>query len=302
MATTGRSSRASQFYGWAAYQNQPGLHASQLAAHVVYTPVSAEQVRSSQLSAAVVFSPPSTPSIRTGQLSAWVPYQLDALTLPRVSQVFANVVWGSGKGQEARSRAWAFTLDGHPFYVLDLGVEGTFLYDMDTQQWCQWQTDGWNTWNMRFGTRWGEPERVVGADSQNLTMWELDPAITTDEGFKSIIHIATAGVVSRERVYHAVEALRLAGSLGDNTDGADAQVTLEFSDDGGRTYPFSDTVTIAQGDFSGVVEWRSLGSFRSPGRVFRVTDVGGMLRIDGADVYIDGWDDEGQTGGSQQTS
>lgn len=275
--------------------------AGQLYGLAVYTPP-APPSQVLQLYGLAAYAPHEAHHIAASQVYGLAVYRLDTNNLPIVSQLYAMAVYASGLPQEARSRAWAFTLDGHPFYVLDLGDEGTFLYDQDTRQWCQWQTSGYTGWNVRNGTRWSEPERIVGGDTTSGIVWELDPDLFTDEGFRDITHVSTAGVLTRERVYHAVEAVRLAGSMGNNTNDTASSVTLEFSDDGGQTYPYSATVTIGQGDFSGVVEWRSLGSFRTPGRVFRVTDVGGLLRIDGADVYIDNWDDEGQPGGDQQNS
>lgn len=276
------SSRASQSAGLVAYGlDVPGVRVSQVYALMAYAPTQAR-------------------STRAEQSAALVPYGLDETARPRVSQSYALVVWTTGIGQEARTRAWAFTLDGHPFYVLDLGVEGTFLYDSDTQQWCQWRTAGWDGWNLRNGTRWGEPERVVGGDAVNGIVWELDPDLTEDEGFKEITHISTGGLMTRERVYRAVEAVRIAGSIGALSTTTGATITLEFSDDGGETFGAAYVVDMTSGNFTEAIEWRSLGSFRSPGRVFRVTDVGGMLRIDGADVYVDGWDDEGSSGDQVQ--
>jgi hypothetical protein len=270
---------------------------SQVAAIAPYTTAD-PSVRVSVAAALVAYAPKSTRDVRDGQSAALVVYRVDAHNKPHDSQLTALVVYREGLDQEQRSRAWAFTLDGHPFYVLDLGDEGTFLYDSDTQQWCQFQTDGYTGWNIRNGTRWGEPERVVGADTVNALVWELDPDLTIDEGFRDITHMVTGGVMTRERIARSVEAVRIAGSLGALTSDTGTTITLEFSDDGGETYPYSFTVDLTQGDFSGAVEWRSLGSFQAPGRVFRVTDVGGMLRIDGADVYIDGWDGEGMTSGN----
>lgn len=275
-----------------------GTDVGQDAALIPYTTKGVVEV--GQAAMLLVYAPNETLSVRDGEVDALVVYRTDTRNVPRDSNAYMMVVWTSGLPQEARSRAWSFTLDGHPFYVLDLGEQGTFLYDSDTQQWCQWQTDGYVGWNIRNGTRWGVPERIVGGDTSSGYVWELDPAVTIDEGFRDIHHVATGGLMMRERVYKAVEALRIAGSIGAlTTAGATTTITLEISDDGGETYPFSATITLTQGNYSDTIEWRSLGSMSAPGRVFRVSDVGGMLRIDGADVYINDWDDEAmQNGGN----
>jgi hypothetical protein len=53
------------------------------------------------------------------------------------------------------ARARSFTLDGHTFYVLDLGPEGTWLWDQVTGQWCTFETDGYGKWSFANGTMWG---------------------------------------------------------------------------------------------------------------------------------------------------
>jgi hypothetical protein len=51
-------------------------------------------------------------------------------------------------------------------------------------------------------------------------------------------------------------------------------------------------VVLAPGNTGGEIAWRSLGAFASPGRIFELSDSGGLIRIDGADVYLDGFDDQ----------
>lgn len=272
-------------------------YASQEATLVVY---SAPAPFSGELSAAaalVVYAPPQTRDAYASQDIALVVYAGDATEgeIPRNSQTVELVVWGkAAPGAEARTRAWTYTLDGHPFYVLDLGEEGTFLYDTDTGQWCRNQTDGYVGWNFRIGTMWGEDNRIIGGDTFNPIAWELDPDELIDEGFRPITHIATGGLMTRSRINLAVEALRLSGSIGDLDDGATVAMDMQFSDDEGATWSPTFTVEMLASDFTGEIAWRSLGSFMAPGRVFNFTDVGGIVRIDGADVFIDNFDDDSQ--------
>jgi hypothetical protein len=51
-----------------------------------------------------------------------------------------------------------------------------------------------------------------------------------------------------------------------------------------------DTLPIPEGNTTQEIAWLSLGSFAAPGRIFKVTDSGGFLRIEGADAGIDGFD------------
>jgi hypothetical protein len=82
-------------------------------------------------------------------------------------------------GADSTIRAWTYTLDGHTFYVLDLGEEGTFKYDKVTGEWSKHITSGYDTqWNVINGTMWGH--RIVGGDLIRFDMWEVDPLVLTD--------------------------------------------------------------------------------------------------------------------------
>src|ERR1700761_7246620 len=128
------------------------------------------KLRASQMTAVVVYAPPSSHLVRDGQMFAMVPYEIGKYTVPRTSDYYALVVYGTGVPEESRTRAWTFTLDGHTFYVLDLGPEGTFLYDVVTQQWCEFITDGYGGWNMKAGTMWQEG-RIIACDSLYDFAW-----------------------------------------------------------------------------------------------------------------------------------
>lgn len=188
----------------------------------------------------------------------------------------------------SRKRAWSFVLDGHTFYVLDLGKQGTFVCDTSTgNQWAQFITTGYLNWNFANGCMWGQ--RIVAGDLLTTDVWEMNPSSLLDNGAATITHVVTGGVVTRNRIYHSVDVLSLACSVGQSQT-ANGTVLLSFSDDQGKTWTDMDTKTLTQGDFSGEIAWQSLGSFESPGRIFKITDSGGFLRIDGVDAGIDGFD------------
>lgn len=189
----------------------------------------------------------------------------------------------------SRQRAWTFTLDGHKFYVLDLGTQGTLCYDTTTKSWAQFQTAGFWNWNFRNGTMWDQ--RIVGGDTNTPQIYEMSPSSMMDNDTVPITHVTTGGFVKRTRVYTDVAAVRLSVSTGD-LDENGATVLLEFSDDQGDTWTAMDTFTLTEGDDSEELAWRSLGSFAAPGRIFRITDTGGFLRIDGCDAELDNFDED----------
>jgi hypothetical protein len=251
-------------------------------------------VKAAQLVMLAAYVPPRTKIGRASQTSMLLlrsagETNVEAFT----SQAAVLIAYQTGVPDPARSRAWTFTLDGHTFYVLDLGQEGTFLYDTVTSQWCKFSTDGYGQWNFRNGCQWGN--LVVGADLLTDEIWQQVPTQFLDEGWRDITHAVTGGVTTRSRTYISCDALRLAASIGllDTLNGA--TMTLRFSDDQEATWSPPYTIDLIQDDFDGELAWRSLGSFMAPGRIFEITDIGGLIRIDGADAFLNGFDNDQQS-------
>lgn len=255
----------------------------------------------SQLAGLVVYAPPSTRYSRVSQSAALVPYAIGKFTVPRTSQFALLITYSTASPDESMSRAWTFTLDGHTFYVLDLGVEGTFLYDIITDQWCKFITDGYNGWNFKNGVQW-QQDRIVAGDSQFGIVWELDPTAVLDEGWRDIHHTVTAMINLRTRVFVACDALRLQTSIGQLDDVNGTTMTMQFSDDQGQTWSREYTIDLSEGTFNAEIAWRSLGSFMAPGRVFQITDIGGTIRIDGADVFLNGFDSDNVPAGDMDSA
>ena len=64
-------------------------------------------------------------------------------------------------------------------------------------------------------------------------------------------------------------------------------VTLRYSDDQGNTFTDGGTLTIEPCNFTQELQWLSLGIIQSPVRIFEVTDVGAVARLQGADAEVD---------------
>lgn len=195
-------------------------------------------------------------------------------------------------GIVSTNRTWSFVLDGHTFYVLDLGTQGTFLFDTVTQSWSEFQTAGGN-WNMVNGCMWGQ--RIVAGDIATSDLWELDPAATKDSaGVYELTHIVTGGLSTRSRTFVSLSALRVTASFG-VVDTTGVTFNLRFSDDQGNTWSAYYPITLTAGDFGAELAWTSMGSFMAPGRLFELSDAGGLIRIDGCDAFLDGFDNEAQS-------
>jgi hypothetical protein len=269
-----------------------GLTMTQTVALVAAVPGSGPGGKVSQTALLVSVAPPQTKRAKIPQVTALVASSAEGNVIAATSQVVILASVKSGVADPARSLAWEFTLDGHQFYVLNLGAQGTFVYDQGTSLWAKFSTQGFGQWNLINGTMWGD--RIVGGDLLDDYIWEMNPLATMDEGWREIYHAVTGGLTLRSRVYKSCDAVRIASSIGQLDEVNGSVLMLSYSDDQEQTWVGPFIVDLIPDDFTGEIAYRSLGSFASPGRVFLVEDMGGLLRIDGADAFIQGFDNDQQ--------
>ena len=240
--------------------------------------------QTSQLAAMAAFSPPSTVSVNVSEAMAFA--ARTGRGIPQTNQVAVLVAFRTGGPENLRMRAFTVTIDGHEMYVLHLGEQGTFIYDFTSGQWSQWRTTGLNNWNIEYAVNWNGD--LVGGDAINPTLWRIDPETHLDDGFKSITRVATGGLSVRQRSSIGNYQFYLTASLG-RPSPVPATVTLSYSDDQGVTFTDAapGAMTVVAGDFDRQLVWWSLGQIVAPGRIYRITDVGGLVRLSGADTEID---------------
>lgn len=209
----------------------------------------------------------------------------------------------TGRIENPRVRAWTFTLDGHDFYVLRLGDRGTLVYDCLTQKWVDWDYADLPFWRPNTGINWigGSAlaytygsDILVGDDTFGL-LWFLNPTDAFDEHPDPLNHIqqvpftrvATGQVINKGRDFMPCYAVFLNGdNYGLTAADFTPEVTLDTSDDQGRTFTSRGTLTV-QGNPDQDYRWQSLGQIGSPGRMFRITDNGVFARIDSLDMNDD---------------
>jgi hypothetical protein len=204
---------------------------------------------------------------------------------------------GSGDGVVDGSltlRSWAFSLDGHDFYVLRLGPNYSLVYDMQTGMWSDWTTPGRTNWRAHIGQNWVGANDfgiantdIVAGDDATGTLWRLDTSIGRDDrsttGDDKISHIVMGGIQVTGRDSVPCNAVAIDLALGSPTQ-TGASITLEISDDLGQTWVNCGSNTVVASDYSATVEWRALGQMRAPGRLFRFTDDGATVRFGGANM------------------
>lgn len=204
--------------------------------------------------------------------------------VPELHQLPVLVAFKTGIASDPNFRSWAWNLDGHVFYNLVLGDEGSFVFGLSTGRWSQFVTEGYPVWNAEAGiVRRGQ---VLAADVLNPIIWEVTPDVATDEGFKPIRRVVTAISPVRGRDGVGVGEIIVYASADTQQPGdVPPTMTLSYSDDQGASFE-----TFATYEITGDSEYsfRSLGSMYAPGRVWRIEDVGGPVRISDAWIDVEG--------------
>lgn len=220
----------------------------------------------------------------TPQLHALVAWEksgeADVTRTPQLNLLYA---YNEGARENNKLRAWSFVLDGNTFYVLHLGMLGTYVCNV-TQgaQWSKWETQGMDNWNADLGLMWAN--RIVASDNQNPTLWIIDPEAENDEDdAKPIVRVATVNIPARGRGGYSIGMFSINAAAGyPSADGA--ELTLRFSDDNGVTWFELEPVVFEAGAFDQNLQFGSLGTFGQPGRIIEVSDTGGTMRLSDIDA------------------
>lgn len=216
------------------------------------------------------------------------------------SQVFTLAAC-TGRVADPNIRVWTYTLDGHDFVVFRLGNDETLVYDITTGQWSTFSSGSSALWRAYNGTNWlgsdpisaGYGSNIITGDDGNGSLYFLDPDGDTDDD--AIVGAETQRPFDRvaigQIVTHGYDAKRcfgvtLLGSIGEQvSDDADLRtVSLYVSDDSGHNYDDCGALTVDAESYHTRLNWRSLGSIRYPGRLFKISDSGALKRIDSLDV------------------
>lgn len=236
----------------------------------------------SQLSLLAAYAPPESKYGYESQAALLSAIAQGNNVTTSISQAAMMVAYGTGVPNTASQASWTFVLDGHRFYVLPLGPEGDWAWDTTTHEWCQLQSQGFPGMNFTHGVMWGV--RVMGGDALYTYLYELDPTKSLDEGWREVQHKVTGGVATRTRSVIGVANFTLTASVG-NDSAIDQNISLAFSDDNGVTWSQEFGIPLTNISSQTLI-WNALGSFSAPGRVFRITDYSGPIRLDGADVVL----------------
>lgn len=195
--------------------------------------------------------------------------KLDGLTPVRISHHGVEQAIASYNVEDAY--AFGYTQGGHIFYVLTFPSSGhTWVYDATTMEWHERQSYGINRWRpcsavFCYGMWFVQ-------DYQTGKVGTLDPS-TYVEWDNTLRIEATFPSIYKGGELVAHECFEVMTETGVGTvsgQGYNPQMTLELSDDGGRTWRTKPTKSLGLlGEYKSVVKWDSLGSSRD--RVYRIS-------------------------------
>lgn len=207
----------------------------------------------------------------------------------------------TGRVADPNVRAWTYTLDGHDFYVIRLGNDETLVYDLTTNQWSTFASGTGALWRAYNGCNWlgsdpisvGYGSNIIVGDDGNGSLYFLDPdgdtdddALEGDANPRPFERVAIGQIVTNGYDAQRCFGVTLLGSIGEQvaTDTELQTVTLSYSDDSGHNYQSAGDLIVDPEDYAARLTWRSLGSIRYPGRLFKITDYGALKRLDSLDV------------------
>lgn len=235
------------------------------------------------------------PAVQQNITQAAVRTVAEPIPTVRVAQGLVRAIIKGGI-ENPRVRSWAYTLDGHDFYVLKLGTEEkTFVFDLSTQQWSHWASGDLPRWRTSIGLNWRASNRiaetygsnVIAGDDNTGILWVLDPDYALDDSVfddtepNTFPRVAMGQLPQRGRSAVPCFSVYLSASPGEVQ--TPTSVTLSYSDDLGHNFANAGSFDITNGDYLQEFAWRSLGQIRAPGRLFKIAD-NGLARVDSLDV------------------
>lgn len=183
--------------------------------------------------------------------------------------------------KSADYRAWSYAFDGHTVYCLTL-TQGTWVYDVSSQQWSQFKSYGLDFWRAHVGDA---GDRVVlCGDSQTGLVYILDAELNTDNG-EPMERVVMGGLPVPKTPIRC-DSICLYATAGTTPDPNEyPKVRISWSDDQQTFGDFEDVSVGRQGQYGNGVRLNRLGMMRYPGRLWKFSATDDFVFTVQAAVY-----------------
>lgn len=203
--------------------------------------------------------------VMVAQLNGYLPKKVSTHDLDRIINAYSVT---------SDAVAYNYMLNGHSMYALHFPTaDESWLYDGSSGVWTRLESDGGRHWSNRGLNAF---DKVLVSDYSDGTIYELRSDELTDNGDVIARELVSDHVRLPSGERFTVHCLRLDMEVGVGTatgQGADPQLMLQVSKDGGKTWGNEIWKTIgAQGEYRTRVEFRRMGQARTFTFKLRITD------------------------------
>lgn len=170
------------------------------------------------------------------------------------------------------ARGFVYTQEGHKFYCLTVD-RGTFCYDLATGTWHERRSWGLDGWRAGFSVATWNRTLLLDPYSGNIYTPNLDRNDENGEIIQVVIELPDLEA-SRARVtMYAFEVWCETGVGLSDGQGAEPQIMMRYSDDGGRNWSNELWRSLGKiGEYRTRAIWRALGQFRTRSIRLTITD------------------------------
>jgi hypothetical protein len=159
--------------------------------------------------------------------------------------------------------------DGHLYYVLNMGAQGSWAYDATTKRWSRWKTNSRADFEGRYATPFGDGRFLVGDNSGNVNFLSADAVDDNGE----VIDKRWSGWIDLVKTTRSTNVILDCTVGGNSSQEAQAYIDMRWSDNRGKTWNTWRTQPLGyQGDYDLQVIWTTLecqlGHMGRPGRLF----------------------------------
>lgn len=162
--------------------------------------------------------------------------------------------------------AWGFAWQGHVFYCITIGDQGTFVYDLTTDRWAKWLTYGQNRWLPGLGAI-GWDNFPLAGDTVTGSIYSLSGSKFTDDGLAIVAYLTFGQPLSGQRpTFSSLTIEMVTGYATETGQGSNPIIQVRFSRDGGIVYgPWRQASLGLQGEYNKRVRFNRIGQFKPPG-------------------------------------